>query len=154
VDIGPVSGSQSEYRLGVSGVRIVMGTKLGRHLDFTAGYQGARVDDVPSETIGLPVPKHHITGRIELKGNLKNDKIGLSCNLSANLVKGRSQAVPVNSSGDDDYGYVDLNARFRLIDVTFFYTIRNGFDADFEVVEGFPMPGRVSRFGFRWDFID
>jgi outer membrane receptor for ferrienterochelin and colicins len=153
-DSSPGSDSQSEYRLGVSGVRIEMGTELGRHLDFTAGYQGARADDVPSGIVGLPVPKHHITGRIELKGNLKNDKIGLACNLSANLVKGRSQAVPANSSGDDDYGYVDLNARFRLVDVTFFYTIRNGFDADFEVVEGFPMPGRVSRFGFRWDFFD
>ncbi len=156
LDAGSISGSGSstDDRLGVSGIRMEMRAGLGRHLNFSAGYQGAGVDNAPSGITGLPVPKHHLTARIELKGNLKDGKIGLSCNLSGNIVRGRNQAVPEISAGEDDYGFADLNARIRFVDVTFFYTIRNAFDADFEVVEGFPMPGRVERFGFRWDFFD
>jgi len=69
-------------------------------------------------------------------------------------VRGRNRSLTGSFPGDDNYSYADMNTRFRIVDVTFFYTVRNVFDLDYEIVGGFPMPGRVSRFGFRWDFYD
>jgi outer membrane cobalamin receptor len=148
----PGLSSSDEWR--EFGWRWVTRGDVSRHISCSLGYQRLDVQEFPAGEIELAIPKHYLTGTVDVHGSLKGDDLGYNCRISGVLVRGKDRPSTTLLTGDKNYQFADVNIGFRMVDVTFFYTIRNLFDSRYEIIGGFPVPGRVSRFGFTWNFFD
>lgn len=152
VDVFVPSDPLFEYR--EIGWRSTAAVEAWKTVSMRLGYQLVDVRDASPGEVEVPIPLHYVTGALEARRSFKHDNLGLGAAISGTYVSGRGQAIPASLAGDDHYGALDLNLSLRIVDVTFFLTVRNLLDGRYAIVGGYPMPGRVGRFGFTWDFYD
>ncbi len=152
--------SGGEYRFSAGsnlkevGWTVTTRVEAGEYLSVSAGYQNLDVLDFPSGEAEIPVPRHYFTGTARVQKSFKEGNLKCSYLASWVMARGRDNGGPTSPAGSRNYHVLDLNMGLKIVDVTIFYTIRNIFDHTYEIVGGRPMPGRVSRFGFTWDFFD
>jgi outer membrane receptor protein involved in Fe transport len=137
-----------------TGWSVSTGIRTGEYLSISAGYQNLDVHEFPSGGIEHPIPRHYLTGTARVQKSFKDGNLKCSCLVSGVAVRGRNNGVASTLSASRDYHYLDLNMGLQIIDVTIYYNIRNVFNHSYEIVETYPMPGRVGRFGFTWNFSD
>jgi len=137
-----------------AGWSVSTGMRAGEYLSLSAGYQNLDVLDFPLGGVEHPIPSHYLTGTARVQKSFKDGNLKCSCLVSGVIVRGRKNGVTSQPPISRNYHLLDINMGLQIIDVTIFYNIRNVFNHSYEVVENNPMPGRVGRFGFTWDFFN
>lgn len=96
-------------------------------------------------------PQMKAGGHVEVGRTFRDDKLE-----GRVLVTGEWIDMRLSETGEELPGYHLFHAKFlwRIIDLTVFYKLRNLFDSEYEVRQGYPMPGRDHTLGLEWELWD
>jgi len=96
-------------------------------------------------------PREKGGGFIEVGRTFMKDKLEGTVLVSGNFVGKR-----LSETDRELPGYSLLNTKFswRILDLTFFLRLQNLLNSDYEIREGYPMPGRNHILGLEWELWD
>ena len=132
---------------------------LSSYWKFNIGYTYLEVDDINDIDPILYRPKHKIASKIMYQKNKMNHTLSLNFQSEQDYQDFLS----------DDYQFINSEIRFPLEkldslllvhytgsyqfnDVDFSLKISNVFDVEYELIQDYPMPGRVISFSFQRNF--
>lgn len=147
------NGVWAPYNIGetnIKGIELDLQVSPGDFL--TAGFNFTlleALDDAGNRLMYRPREKGG--GFIEVGRTFMKDKLEGTVLVSGNFVGKR-----LSETDRELPGYSLLNTKFswRILDLTFFLGLQNLLNSDYEIREGYPMPGRNHILGLEWELWD
>jgi len=148
------SGTPSVYFSDATDATLYSGTASGFVNPFSTvkaefDYAYSRLEDSGEQDISL-MPRHNIYGRLFWKQRI--DRFNLTVWPSIEFeYHSESYSDYLNPYVTDDYALIHLKYSVKLKSFTFYYSMENVFDVEYERLYGYPTSRRV-WWGFRWMF--
>ncbi|MFQ6002637.1 MAG: TonB-dependent receptor plug domain-containing protein [Candidatus Zixiibacteriota bacterium] len=134
--------------------------KVEAHLFQNAGlklnYDYLRAKDVTKGEKLLYRPEHSISGYLTLERSFIQDEIRTKLWLGGEYIGGRTGYDYSTYSQVEMKGVpvANIKVTVKIIDFEIFYALKNLLDEKYQLRIGYPMPRRIYKWGFTWEFWD